>query len=148
MIKSQLLELKLKSRFRYTLLIGLAGLVISTFYLIDILVNEADPSMVIFNYILMFLTAIFGLLMLYFSLECVMDLNELKKGKSPVVTVKFISFGKKYVNSKTQEVTYSNQVFLNTESNQELVLVVGSIEPQRVYKVMYGTKTKIGIALS
>ena len=147
MIQHTVLKTRFKSSLRYSILIGLVGLVVIGFTIYDLITGSNDLTMRIFDYVLISFASLVFLFNLYMVIILLIDLKNLNNNIVETMDVKFVRF-LKLTKNKSNVVSYSGQVFRNLENNQELSLDISAVEHNGRYKVIFGKYSKLGIPLS
>lgn len=148
MITKEILNLKIKSRRRYAMFITLASLVVLGYAIFDIVTQQSDQAMEIFNWIVVVITGFLLLFGIYIFIGSSLDLNAIKKDKAPIIDAKFIKFNRRGVSAKDRnEKVYTGQVFLDLKTEEEKLLIVSNVELNKRYTIMYGKHTNIGVVI-
>lgn len=148
MIIKEVLNIKLRSRRRYAGFIFLASIVVASFTVFDMLNNLNDETMFVFNWIIIGVSVLLGLFGLYILIGATIDIRTLKKDKLPVIDAEFIKFNRRGISPKDKnEIIYTGQVFIDLNDQSEKLLIVGNVELNKKYRIMYGKHTNIGVVI-
>ncbi|WP_156921274.1 hypothetical protein [Acholeplasma granularum] len=146
MIIKELLKIKLNSKRRYAFFIVLAALVVLGYAIYDLIFVNNDQTMIIFNWVIVALSASLGTFGTYITIGASLDLKDLKKDVLPMIEAKMVRYNKKgYSPKNPSEIIYTGQVFIDLNTNEEKMLIVSNVEPNKRYKIIYGKRTNIGI---
>lgn len=148
MVKLELLKLKLKSRIRYSLMVGLASLVVLGFTIWDLLNVANDQSLVIFDWVIIGFSSLLFIFSMYIVSGTVLDLNGLKKDIYIKIKAKFIKYSRQSVDPKNpKKVSYTGQIFINLETKEEEPLIVTDVIHNESYLIIYCKHSRLGIAI-
>ena len=104
--------------------------------------------MEVFNWIIIVVSALLGIFGLYILIGATIDIYQLKKDKLPVIDAEFIKYNRRGISPKDKnEIVYTGQVFRNLENGEEKLLIVGQVDINKKYTIMYGKHTNIGVVI-
>lgn len=143
MLAKNTLRQRALNKLRVNILVLIVGLLAFSYALFDLIKNFDDETLVIFSFILMIISIVISVFNIYFIWGLLKDLSDLKKDIVYETTSKFIKYSKKDKN----KLTFTNQVFKDLKTNQELILYVDGIIHNNTYKIIYLKRSKIGVPI-